>query len=109
MNGIFGGDAVRLGQENDPGFFREEVGFWFAKPERGSFRMTGEFREDLSQRLACILPRGDGCERRSRVSEQEPHEFFAGIAGGTDNSYCVLHDMVKSLPVKTPGFRHAPQ
>jgi hypothetical protein len=47
--------------------------------------MAGEFWENLRQRLAGILARGDGNQFRVRMVQQQPDQFFAGITGRADD------------------------
>ena len=84
-HGVFGGDAVRQREKNHVGLLRQHFGVRLGEAERLGFRMAGEFRKNLRQRLPGVLARGDGDQFRVRMVQQQLHEDFAGVTGRTDD------------------------
>ncbi len=92
-NGEFRRDAVRQREKNDLRLFGEQGGVGLGEAEGFGARMMGEFRENLRERLAGVLARGDGGEFDVRMRQQQAHQFLAGITGGADDAdlYFFIH------------------
>ena len=84
-HGVFGGDAVRQREKHHVGLLRQQLGVRLGEAERLRFRMAGEFRENLRQRLPGVLARGHGHQFRVRMVQQQPDEFLAGVTGRADD------------------------
>ena len=94
-DGEFRRDAVRQREKNHLRLLRQQFGVGFGEAERFGLRvMAGEFWENLRQRLAGVLARGDGGQFRVRMRQQQAHQFLAGITGGADDADFHFHHSV---------------
>ena len=80
--GKFSGHTMGQGEENHLRSFGQCRGIRLSEFERGT---VAEARENFGQRLSRVLARGNGGEFHVRVSQEQSHEFLAGIAGRADH------------------------
>ena len=101
-NGVFRGDTVGQGEEDRLGLLGEQLGVWLREAERPGARKMRELSEGLRDGLASVLARGDGGEFGVRVVEEQAHQFFAGVAGGTHDSDSFVHGICPLSVVSGP-------
>ena len=108
---------MRQREQDHLRLFRQQPGVGLGEPERFRFRVAGELRKNLRQRLAGILARGHGHQFRVGMMQQQPDEFLAGVTGRADDGdFLGFHiaflflpqrrkDAEKILQIKNPaGF-----
>jgi len=95
-HGVFGGDAMGLGEEDGVGLFGQDFGVGLSEPERPGFGMAGELWEHLRQRLAGILARGHGDQFRVRMIQQQLHQDLAGITRRADDRHFFRFHFLKN-------------